>query len=303
MKKIPVWKNVTLTISALAIVIIATFAWFYTGQKADINDFAAQVGEASYIQISGDKGNNWSEDLNVELGINKNFKEISGDGINFFAPVYDTVENANGAVSTQLVSFTKLSGNEYYYEQTLDFRSDSVQSVYISPESYVASLDNQGNGYIDGAIRIAFFEIDADGNEILNCIWAPNSTVEFSGETNSFNREGTVEPYYFYQKSSTSVDLGVLEDTNSHIAMISTEGTDENGCGYNQEYKFMWTNGQNMPVNSPSVLTLDAFGQDGHFHKSLKVKVWLEGYDRECVSLLSGQKFTINLQFIAKEEE
>lgn len=302
MKKIPVWKNVILIVSVLVVIIIATFAWFYTGPSATVNDLIVHVGKATYVQISGDEGNNWSEDLDMEIGINKNFKEISGDGSSFFAPVYE-VQYVNGGFSTQLVSFRKVNENEYYYEQILNFRADTVQNVYLAPESYVTAVDVQGNSYIDGAIRVAFFELDENGNETLKYIWAPNSTVEYSAETNSFTREGSVEPYYYYQRSLTPVDPGTLEESNSDVAKISTDGTDEAGCGYNEAYKFMWTSGQNMPVNAPPVLTVDASGEDNHVYKSLRVRVWLEGHDRECVSLLSGQKFTMKLQFTAQEVE
>lgn len=302
MKKIPVWKNVILIVAVLVIAVIAAFAWFYTGTKATADDFVIHVGKATYVQVSGDEGNNWSDDLDMEIGINKNFKEISGDGSTFFAPVYDFVENPTGESSTQLISFNKVDGNEYYYEQILDFRADTVQKIYLTPESSVTAVDAQSDSYIDGAIRVAFFELDENGNETLKCIWAPNSTVEYSAETNSFTREGSVEPYYYYQISWTPVDPDTLEESNSHVAKISTDGTDETGCGYNEAYKFMWSNGQNMPDNAPSVLTVDTSGEDNHFYKRLKLRVWLEGHDRECVSLLSGQKFTLNLQFAAQEE-
>ncbi len=303
MKKIPVWKNIVLIIAALVVVVIAAFAWFYMGPHALIEAFTVHVGKASYVQVSGDKGENWSEELDVEIGINKNFKEISGDGSGFFAPTYDVLENANGGYSAQLISFDKVDGEENYYEQTLDFRTDTVQKVYLAPESSVAAVDTLGNNYIDGAIRVAFFELDENGNEILKFIWAPNSTVEYSAETNSFTREGSVEPYYYYQKSVNPVDIGTLEETTSDVAKISTEGTDEFGCGYNQEYKFMWSNGQNLPDDMPPILTLDSAAEDELFYKRLKVKVWLEGHDRECVSLLNGQRFTMKLQFTAQEVE
>ncbi len=303
MKKIPVWKNVILIVSLLVIIIIATFAWFYTGPNATIGPFTTHVGKACYVQVSGDKGDNWSEDLDVELGINKTFKEISGDGSVFFAPVYDVVENADGGFSAELVAFNKVDENEYYYEQVMDFRTDTVQNVYLAPESYVTVEDTQGESFIDGAIRVAFFELDDDEKETLKFIWAPNSAVEYFPDTGTFTREGSVEPYYYYQKSLNPVDPGMIEETGSDLAKIPTEGTDENGCGYSPDYKFMWSNGQYLPDNIPSILTVDSSGEDDHLYKRLKIKVWLEGYDRECVSLLSGQRFTLKLQFNAKEVE
>jgi hypothetical protein len=65
----------------------------------------------------------------------------------------------------------------------------------------------------------------------------------------------------------------------------------------------MWSNGQKLPANAPAILRLNELGEDGNFYKKIKVKVWLEGHDRECVSLLSGQKFAMKLQFGVQEEE
>ena len=302
MKKIPIWKNIVLVGATIVILVIATFAWFYSIPRATADAIVVHVGKASYVQISGDQGNNWSDDLEVDVGINKNFKEISGNGTTFFAPVYDVVENPEGGYSPKLVSFEQVGENEYYFEQVLDFRTDTVQSIFLSPESSVTSVG--GNSYIDGAIRVAFFELDADGNETLKYIWAPNSTVEFSAENNAFTREGSVESYYYYQKTATPVDVSTLEETTSDIVMISTENTDEAGCGYNETYQFLWSNGANMPENAPSLLTVDAYNEDDKLnYKQLKIRVWLEGHDRECVSLLNGQRFTMQLQFNAEEVE
>ena len=300
MKKIPIWKNVTLILATLAIVMVATFAWFYTGPTASVDGISVAVGNARYIQVSGDSGNNWSEELDVEVGVNNKFKEISGDGNSFFAPVYDVLETENG-YSAQLISFNEVNEDEFYYEQILDFRADTIQNVYLAPESSVTAIGS--NGYIDGAIRIAFFEIDEDGNETLKFIWAPNSMVEYSYESNSFNRNGSVEPYYYYQKTLNPVDTADLTESNDDIHVISTENTDESGCGYDEDNRFMWTNGANMPENAPSVLAVDTSDEDELYRKRIKVKVWLEGHDRECVSLLNGQRFTMTLKFTAQEVE
>ena len=305
MKKIPVWKNVVLLVAALVVIIIATLAWFHSGRWAAVEDIMVKVGKATYIQVSGPNGDEWSDDLNVEVGVNKNFKEVSGDGLKLYEPVYDFLENTTGELSTQIVSFKQVGVNEKYYEETFDFRSDMSQYIYLAPESSVTAVDEQGNSYIDGAIRVAFFEVDAAGNEVLKCIWAPNSKVEYSAATNSFTRDGKVESFYYYQKSVTPVDPDSLVGgaTNANVAVISTAGTDAAGCGYNATHKFMWSNGEHMPANAPSLLTLNELGEDSLYYKTLKVKVWLEGHDRECVSLLSGQKFTMKLQFSAQEVE
>lgn len=305
MKKVPIWKNVILLVSVLVVIIIATFAWFFTRPMTSVDKMTVHVGKATYLQISGDNGNNWSDDLNVEFGVNRNFKEISGDGSTFYAPVYENIADKSGGFSTQIVSFEQVDQGEKYYEEVFEFRSDTAQNIYLAPESYVASVDEQGNSYIDGAIRVAFFELDDQGAEILKCIWAPNSMVEYSAATNSFTRDGNVESYYYYQKTIYPVDPDLLGTgvNNTNIATISTANTDAFGCGYNATHKFMWTNGENMPSNAPALLTMENADEDNLYHKKMKIKVWIEGYDRECVSLLSGQRFNMMLQFAAQKGE
>ena len=339
-KKAPLMKTSLLIVSVIFIVVVATLAWFITGPTATIDQLDVNVGSAMYIQISGDQGNNWSEDLEIKFGVNKNFKEISGNGKNFYAPVYDVVGNDTVGYSTQLVSFDLLTdenSGEYYYEEILDFRGDAVQDIYLAPESYVAAV---GETFIHGAVRVAFIEVNADGTETVRCIWAPNSTVAYpdalaapedpetsEGTDVSEDTEGSedttlslVEPRYYYQLSKYPVDPSFLEASTTDIAIIETGYQDS---GFDAKHKFMWSTWQeesqlhNLPANAPKLLTLNEIrnddvnndsaevgaeiNNDGLFYKQLKVRVWLEGYDRECVSLVSGHRFTIKLQFVAKE--
>lgn len=296
MKKIPVWKNVVLLVSLLAVIIVATLAWFFYGPRTGVEGMNVSVGKATYVQVSGDHGNNWSEDLEVEFGLYNKFKEISGNGLTFFAPVYDVVENEEGGFSPKIMAFNAVTDTQVYFDQYLEFRADDEQTIYLSPESTVTAVDAEGNSFIDGAIRVAFFEVDASGKENLKFIWAPNSTVEYFPDTYEFTREGNVEPYYYYQKTVTPVDVGSLEGNSEdpNVVMIPTGGET---CGYNDTYMYLWSNGQELPENMPAILTLDTLGEEDLMYKQLKVRVWLEGYDRECVSQLIGDRFTMKLEF------
>lgn len=309
MKKIPIWKNVTLIVSVIVVMVIAAFAWFYSGTRGTAEDMVTQVGKAYYVQIS-DGGGKWEDDLVKPIGINRDFKEISGNGTDFYVPVYDVLgsdadEEGSEGFYTDLVSFEKLSEEKtgYYYEEVLEFRSDIEQQIYLSPLSYVVAPDSDTEDFICGAVRIAFFEIDKDGNETLSCIWAPNSTIEYSTEESLLYTDGNVEEYYCYQNGALST------------AQIPTNGE---VSGYYAPYKFMWSNaepataeeqlydGQNLPEEAPILLSLDTRKEDSadiHYYKTMKVKVWLEGNDRECVKLLNSQKFKIKLEFTTKEVE
>lgn len=308
MKKIPIWKNAVLIISLVVVILIATFAWFVVGPYARINGLSLDVGEASYIQISGDEGGSWSEDLSFNVGINNKFKELSGNGVTLFAPVYDIVEAGTGELHPAIVAFEEQKDDAKYFEQIFTFRADADYNVYLAPESYVKAASEGQNSYIDGAIRVAFFELDENDNETLKCIWAPNSTVAYSADTHSFTRDGAVEAYYYYQKSATPVDMDSLtEEANPHVVKIPTADPENPDispvCGYDETYQFMWSCDEDLPDNAPALLSLNRAEGETLANKRLKVKVWLEGYDRECVSLLSGQKFTMKFQFNADKGE
>lgn len=308
MKKIPVWKNVVLILSILVVIIIATLAWFITGNYGSVFDMSLDVGNASYILISDDSGENWSEDLEVDLKINRKFKEISGDGINFFKPVYEFVEKPDGAYVQDLVKFEKVNNKKYYFDQIYAFKTDADYEVYLSPESIISYAEGKENGYIQGAIRVAFYELDEDENETLKCIWAPNSKIEFSQDSNTFNSNGNVESNYYFQKTDVPVDISSLEEDsdNTDIAVVSTKNSATGEileCGYDETNKFMWSDGKNLPENAPQLLNIK-LDEDAHVqYKKMKVRVWIEGHDRECVSLLNGKEFTMKFKFNANKGE
>lgn len=298
MKKIPVWKNILLIFSLIVAIIIATFAWFFTAPYGGAEALDMNVGEASFIQIYSEDGGKWSEDLEMEIGLNKSFKEVSGDGTTFFEPVYDVVENSDGELTSVITSFERAKG-QYCYEQTFSLRSDGSKYIYLSPESYVKAISDDQSTYINGAIRVAFYEVDENGQETFKYIWAPNSTIQYSKETNTFTKNGNVERYYYYQKTTKAVSESILASgtSNSNVAVISTAGSSSCGCGYNAANKFMWSCGKHMPANAPYLTTIEGASGGDFGYAKVKVKVWLEGHDRECVSLVKGQKFTMKFQF------
>lgn len=307
MKKVPVWKNIVLIVSVLVMIIIATFAWFYLGTSGEVLDLSVDVNEAAFVQISGDNGEHWSSELNMEVGINKNLKELSGDGLRFFTPVYDVVEQPSGGYQPEIIAFEEAQDKARYIEQTFMFRSDSAYDLYLSPESCITSVIGEDSNIV-GAIRVAFLELDENDNEILKCIWAPNSTVEFSPETNAFVGNGEAEDYYYYQISETPVDIGSLTDDviDANVVRIPAADPDapEEGhdCGYNEDYRFMWSCGETLPENAPILLSLRTAEGEAMATKRMVVRVWLEGHDRECVSQLTGEKFTMKFQFKAEKE-
>lgn len=303
MKKGAIWKNIILITSVWVVVIVATLAWFYFGTTANVNDLPVAVGDASYVQISGDGGGNWSDDLDIEFGVQQELKEMSGDGSRFYTPVYEVVRNQSGELVSQIAAFEEVKDNAFYYEYVFDFRSDGDNDLYLAPQSYVAPVNDTDEAYIAGAIRVAFYELDDDGSETLKYIWAPNSKIEFSREDGTFTTDGTPEEYYYYQVTKDPGNVDYQSGGNPNVVAVPTHGGSGEcgGCGYNADHKFMWSCGEDMPEDAPPLVSLRLNG-DTVAQKRMKVKVWLEGYDRECVSQINGQRFTMRFQFNAEKE-
>jgi hypothetical protein len=59
----------------------------------------------------------------------------------------------------------------------------------------------------------------------------------------------------------------------------------------------MWSCGKHLPENTPYLAVLEDNADDEYYYTKMKVRVWLEGSDRECVKLLDGQKFIMKFEF------
>ena len=197
----------------------------------------------------------------------------------------------------------KLPQSKYFYQEVLNFRADNNDPVLLTSESFVTAV---GEARIDAALRIGFFELDEDGNETLRLIWAPNSNVRYDKNTGSFYNSNTAEAFYAYQRSDKLSDVIKIATNQKLRGVADLESRVPLGEGETAP-KFMWSDeiaiegrdemGQNLPENAPSIFTWGKADENGIFYKNVKVKIWLEGHDEECVSQLIGQKFRIMLKF------
>lgn len=279
MKKTGIWKRIILVNGLVSLLVVSVFAWFIMSNTASVNTLEEQVVEADYIRISRDGGVSWENGLDIDLGELGVVHEMSGDGLTLYEPVYGMYD---------IDSFLEADEQSCFIEEVFTFETDISQTVYLSNDSFVSPSDPTGNfstvgdfsrDYIAGAIRVAFFSVDEEGEYTPIYIWAPNPTIEFSGTTVNVN--GTVEEYYRYK-------TGPLEsDTKS----IPTEGA-ENGISDNGG--FVWGDPE-----QDGVLPLISFVTENKVPVtgSVAMRVWLEGTDRECVSALCNGKFNMYFSF------
>ena len=129
MKKVPVWKNVILLVSVLVVIVIATFAWFFTRPQTSVDKMTVHVGKATYLQISGDGGNNWSD--------------IAGSEVTPTVGTYKTLSVALDRRATH-IRFVRPSGGQGYHY---------VNAIVVTPAQYLeTSLSSISENAIIGDI-------------------------------------------------------------------------------------------------------------------------------------------------------
>ena len=284
MKRKVLWKRILVINSLLMVLVVAAYAWFAMWDKANLTSVFMQVDRAGFIQISQDGGQTFHNNLTLDLGENTALGELSGDGLTFYQPNYGM---------SGIDSYRPYTESELYLEKTFVLRTDTTQSIYLTKKCFVAPADLQGNtsaygeysrDYIAGAIRVAFYEISQNGTPQLIYLWAPNSQYEFSGS--GVTTQGSVEATYTYQ---TGPNL-------QQVASVTTNGA---ANGISADGNFVWG-----ALNQQDIKPLVSFATENGaaVQKTVMVRVWLEGSDRECVRQLHNGKFRVYLELSSDKE-
>lgn len=311
-------KNIYVTMFKLIAIIVSIFvfsyAWFV--HESDNNVEGVNIGTAktNNIMISEDGNQGWGDSFNINVGEGFRFNnEVTSDGINFYKA------NLKDEYGTPL-SFTNATLNEDYLEFDVWFKNDSSVKLFLEEDSSVTpecgtkkedlvltpgsdkKIDDivRASAYGDfsrdliaGAVRVAFiryiFNEETNSFELEDkpvLIWAPNKTYEITENDGWFtaNVESTNSQSYKYIKVKNS-------------STFREEDLDNLKDDISASYDTKMANGD------PVLVSIDT--EDGLEKKAgLKVRVWVEGNDRDAVSALKGGIFKINLSFvgITKEE-
>lgn len=314
MNKVKAKKKIFFTIFKLIVLIVSIFvfsyAWFVYEKNSYIENFAVGTLRANNIMISSSSEDGWGDSFNIDVGDGFRFNnEVTSDGVNFYkANLKD--ENGNP------LSFTQAVVNEDYLEFDLWFKNDSSTTIFLENTSSVypecgTEIDDlilTDNNKIDdivrasaygdfsrdliaGAVRVAF--IPYEYNEVSESfelksepvlVWAPNKNYEISEEDgwyvadiNSSNSQNykyiKVESSSFFEK-----DVPFLRDS------IKASYVEKNSYG-------------DIPLLS--IRTESGLEKIS----GLKIRVWVEGNDRDAVSALKGGVFKIDLSFVGIDKK
>ena len=311
-------KNIYVTMFKLIAIIVSIFvfsyAWFVHESDSNLEGVSIGTAKTNNIMISSDGNQGWGNSFNIDVGEGFRFNnEVTSDGINFYkANLKDEYGNP--------LSFTNATLNEDYLEFDVWFKNDSSVKLFLESESSVTPecgtkkedlvLTPDSNKNIDdivrasaygdfsrdliaGAVRVAFikynFNEETDSFELEDkpvLVWAPNKSYEITEDDGWFTAdvESTNSQSYKYIKVYGS-NTFYEEDLDNLKDVISVS------------YDTKMANGD------PILASIDT--EDGLEKKAgIKVRVWVEGNDRDAVSALKGGIFKINLSFvgITKEE-
>ena len=294
----------SLCVILLIAVVGGTLAWFYINEEVTVgygNSIFCEAGDSLEIALVEDGvATRWSSNIDYSAG-EFTTVDITGNGLNLYRPT-EINENQQPVNLTPAISSLDNSRSYDYIEMEVAFRSVSKMNVYLSEESFIAPVDpddaasniygNFSRDYIAGAMRVAV--IDDDG---LRMIWAPNSQyqlIQNANGTYDFNsgKNGDSVPesaYYFYGEDENGK---LVQQEFSADAYASKQFVvDSTGAG------------KGYTGNSAMLVSLVPESEGAHAQKTVRIRIWFEGTDREAHQALAGGNVNVKLKFIGVSKE
>lgn len=279
-------------ISLVFLMIAVSFSWFTNGKKASVSGITVQTVEANNLEVMSERGT-WTKVADMPIDEEFKFSPVTGDGKSFFTPLLKlgVLDGQPNVLDFKVAGYEGIKEGEYaqngIYETTFTFRVENTKALCLGMGSSVVPADlnehsaygDYSNGYICGAVRIAFYQVEG-GNEVLKCIWIPNSTVhlDVSGNTslNIDPETAVVESEYVFSHSNPEQKTRIITNGEASGSQII------DGVVY-----FWGDLGSDKPL---MVI-------EGNKDLTVKMIVWVEGTDREAHNALVDGRIYMNLEF------
>lgn len=298
LRKKALFPAVAMAVASVIALSGVTYAWFTTGNTAQVTGMDVNVQTANGIQVSLDaeawRSNITAGDIQEAIA---NGGAYTGSANQYPAGEIAPVSSAGNVVDGKMEMFygeiqgdgTLLSVKEVEEERTsagnfiafdLFVKSSSEQDLTLNigdSLSYVQgkSINNSNaNAGAERAVRVAFLSLGnaeepaaaraLTGENVTPLIWEPNAATRASGVT------GTGKLAY---KGFKAEFTGIAQEnlTNAEATTVETF------------------------TASQSVMSL----KQGI--NKMRIYIWLEGQDVDCVNQISFGDFTTNLQFSVPE--
>ena len=306
-------------VSAIAMLIVSaivltssTFAWFSMSKEASVESMDLTVSSPEGIQISAN-ATTWTASLSVDEifdidpATTSRYDAYAGNNNLYPAdliPVSSAFRNASS--STGYANFFKATLNDAgmaqvsSVEQSKDSQNDAGLiafdlffkvaegvKVYFDKSTFTDTTENSGNS-INTALRVAFTPLgtvsigtDAATVQALNTF---NTSKNVIYEVDSVNRSDDAK----LNVSTGALTTRALVNNNNGNPLTTSNGIIGNTAVTN-------TLLGNLIVDTADA-SAKAFDLDAGITK-VRVYIWVEGQDVDCLNSVSGAAFTAALKF------
>lgn len=287
-----------LTISVAATATSA-YAWFVSNRQAELKLIGAEVKtNATNLYIAG-TGTTLSNGNTVGFATYSESPkqtsigpadaksvvatDISGNGVSFFKPNL-APDFTNDNLNASSIDSVKNSTNKYYYHQfELTFtqsNKDVTTGVYLSHESIIKPTLENDSTNIEKAVRVAFLDPtkdDANDADALLLYWAP------------YEDSSSLPKTYLKASSTSPVKMGDKGDKSNAVGdIIDITNAKYLDSSFNKDID----DASKIKAHNSKLLELT----NGETQK-IRVKVWFEGMDSDCVTGITNSTIDVNLKF------
>lgn len=236
-----------LFITVFLVLITATYAWFTVGLNANIMPISLLAESNDNLEIRAGRitdpnATGFGKEATFdEIPINYSRKEISSNGINFYA------QGGSRMLSGKPKAFKPGVAGVDFVSQDFTFRAISNISVYLGSTSTITS---PAKPLLANAVRVGFYEWDgADYNLIY--VWAPNTSQPANAATcviNMYGDEGT------YSVVKDGLPSPALYQPESDIGKLVDLKVDDSGYALKTIQVRIWLEGTDPDANDSNLI-------------------------------------------------
>lgn len=319
-------KRLLLSVAALVIAIAvatgSTFAWFTINREVNVDQMNISVTAGSQgIYVSTAKAGPYKTSLSTADLIAAGYKDKAN---------LDALTSKDGVTITERDSETAVESSTGKYIQFKLFFRASGESVPIidlnrTDNSLVENKNTILQPSADGVPQTIYNEWQDIGAGVygqsaeykaqaaLPSRAAHAARVSFDAVAHDANIKSTRvwDPYYADPDTfcglANDANGGRYDNTNKNFAVDY----------YNATYAF--TDSGNDPITAPTVgtiaetqnseeffadvLKLTANAATGFYEGELTIRIWIEGYDGDCINSILGDKIVADFVFAIREEK
>lgn len=291
-KRQRIMATVVASISSVALLTTATYAWFSLTNAAQVNQLTLKAGTTGSLLISEKADSGFAENISLTLKENCCLRPLTTkDGKGFFKPIYDT----DGIVKK--IDTKKYEGDAL---KNMANKLEVEGGWLIEKEFYL--LANTQNEKTTATIKLLGPNGEKIGENDMGTIISNAVEGEHGAEAVriSFTCDNDVKGGSQNPKSVTKIlepnaDVTVADLTDPNQAKL--EGwADIQVIKQNENSLFKNAQGEYTENISEELFTIPT-----NVATKVVMRIWLEGADSECVNKIVGKTINTQIRFISDD--